>query len=49
MLDSENKRIRVRVNGIDSPEKARKPVPGQPYAEQARKHLIERAKGKRPL
>jgi endonuclease YncB( thermonuclease family) len=33
-VPDENKRIRVRINGIDAPEKGRKGVPGQPYGEQ---------------
>jgi micrococcal nuclease len=46
VLDSENKRIRVRIDGIDAPEKGHKGVPGQPYGEQARQHMVEIAKGK---
>jgi endonuclease YncB( thermonuclease family) len=46
VLDSDNKRIRVRINGIDAPEKGRKPVPGQPYGDKARLNMVELAKGK---
>jgi endonuclease YncB( thermonuclease family) len=49
VLDSENKRIRVRINGIDAPEKGRKPVPGQPYADKSRQHMLDLAKGKAAL
>ena len=48
VLDSENKRIRVRINGIDAPEKGRKPVPGQPYGDMTRQHLIVLTKARRP-
>jgi hypothetical protein len=48
-LDSENKRIRVRINGIDAPEKGRHRVPGQPHGEPAGQHMIELANGKAAL
>jgi len=32
--------FKVRLAGIDAPEKGSKKRPGQPYAEQARKYLI---------
>jgi endonuclease YncB( thermonuclease family) len=48
VLDSENKRIRVRINGIYAPEMGRKPVPGQPYGDKTRQHLIVLAKARRP-
>lgn len=49
VLDSERKRIRVHLNGIDAPEKGSKDVPGQPYADKARVHLSGLVKGKRAV
>lgn len=46
VLDREKKRIRIRLQGIDAPEKGHKGVAGQPYGDKARKALIAASKGK---
>lgn len=46
VVDSEKKRIRVHLDGIDAPERGYKSVPGQSYARKAHLHLSELVKGK---
>ena len=43
VLDPSNQQFKVRLSGIDAPEKGNKKVPldvgGQPFAEQSKRHL----------
>ena len=45
VLDSSNQQHKIRLSGIDAPEKANKKVPldvgGQPFAEQSKRHLSD--------
>ena len=47
LLTYEGRRIEVRLNAIDAPEKASESAPGQPYAESARLHLSQLAAKRR--
>ena len=45
VLDSSNQQYKIRLSGIDAPEKGNKKVPldvgGQPFAEQSKRHLSD--------
>lgn len=47
LLTYAGRRIEVRLNAIDAPEKASESMPGQPHAERARAHLSQLAAKRR--
>jgi micrococcal nuclease len=47
VVNEQGERRSVRINAIDAPEKGRKDMPGQPYAERSRQFLARLVEGER--